>query len=82
MVAMSVEQHPLPEGARQRFIDRLAICLRPQRLLKSFPSAVSRQSVVPLFFIPWSIAAVMALVAVLLGLANNSVSTSLPKTTI
>jgi len=36
MVAMSVEQHPLPEGARQRFIDRLADLPAPQRLLKSF----------------------------------------------
>jgi len=79
LVAMSVEQHPLPEGARKRFIDRLA----------ELPAQSAQVEVVPIrseppkrraaTFIPWTIAAVMALVAVLLGLVNNSLQHELAK---
>jgi hypothetical protein len=79
IVAMSVEQHPLPEGARRRFMDRLAELPAPSAPVE----VISISSVQPkrraAIWIPWSIAAVMALVAVLLGLANNSLQQELAK---
>jgi anti-sigma-K factor RskA len=72
MVAMSVEQHPLPEGARQRFMDRLAKLPAPSAPVEVISISSEPQKRRAAVWIPWSIAAVMALVAVLLGLANNS----------
>jgi anti-sigma-K factor RskA len=72
MVAMSVEQHPLPEGARQRFVDRLAELPAPAAPVEIISIRSEQPKRRAAVWIPWSIAAVMALVAVLVGLANNS----------
>jgi anti-sigma-K factor RskA len=79
IVAMSVDQQPLPEGARQRFMDRIATAPEQKPRVEVIPissAAPARRSTV---WIPWSIAAVMALVAVLLGLANNSIQHELAR---
>ncbi len=79
LVAMSVEQHPLPEGARQRFIDRLADLPAPAAPVEIIPISSAPPNRRAAVWFPWSIAAVMALVAVLLGMANNSVQHELAK---
>jgi hypothetical protein len=79
LVAMSVEQQPLPEGARQRFIDRLAELPAPSAPVEVISIASAQPKRRAAIFVPWSIAAVMALVAVLLGLTNNSLQHELAK---
>lgn len=79
MVAMSVDQHPVPDGARQRFIDRLAELPAPAAPVEVIPISSASPKRRAAIIVPWSIAAVMALVAVLLGMANNSVQHELAK---
>jgi hypothetical protein len=75
LVAMSVEQHPLPEGARQRFIDRIsaesaANPVTPQPV-PTPPAVVSidtgRHTRPSMTWIPWTLAAALVLIAVGLG---------------
>jgi anti-sigma-K factor RskA len=79
VVAMSVDQQPLPEGARQRFMDRIAAAPEQKPRVEVIPIASAKPTRRLSVWIPWSIAAVMALVAVLLGLANNSIQHELAK---
>ncbi len=72
LVAMSVDQHPLPEGARQRFIDRIGAgsAAAPQPV--SAPAAIipidtGRRPRVSFVWVPWTLAAALVLVAVGLG---------------
>jgi Anti-sigma-K factor rskA len=70
LVAMSVEQHPVPEGARQRFVDR--IMATP--FVSSQPASaavipITREKKTPRFasWIPWTAVAAMLIVSVALG---------------
>jgi anti-sigma factor RsiW len=72
VVAMSVEQQTLPEGARQRFMDRIAAAPEQKPRVEVIPIASVKPTRRASVWIPWSIAAVMALVAVLLGVGNFS----------
>ena len=74
LVAMTAQQHPLPEGARQRFLDRLGadrIGVAPAADKKVVSIAdVSAQKPQPrraTAWIPWSAAAALLLVAAGLG---------------
>lgn len=60
LVAMSVEMHPVPEGARQRFLERIGGASGAKAL--AMPLSKTRAA-----WIPWAAAAVLALVAVGLG---------------
>lgn len=70
VVAMSVEQHPLPDGARQRFMEKITIT-PPAKELLAHPPVIAIRSTQPergkTVWMPWALAAVMALVAFLLG---------------
>ncbi len=67
LVAMSVEQHPLPEGARQRFLDRVAADAASSQPA-SKPTVISidspRRRVAA--WIPWAAVAAMILISVAL----------------
>jgi len=70
LVAMSVEQHAVPEGARQRFIDRIATS-RPesQQPVRApvVPIIREKKSSRPASWIPWAAVAAMLIISVALG---------------
>jgi len=84
VVAMSVEQHPLPEGARQRFIEKIAAAPAAQR-------PTGQATVIPIrnekpvrrsgAWVPWALAAVLALIAITLGVQVNSLRRELREDT-
>jgi hypothetical protein len=61
LVAMSVDMHPVPQGARQRFLNRIAA--QPAQKVVAMPQPRPR----PAAWLPWAAAAVLALVAIGLG---------------
>ena len=74
MVALSVEQHPVPEGARQRFLDRVAAsgasekatAVQPDPWMREQPSRSS------FAWLPWAAVAALVIAVVSLGVKNNS----------
>jgi anti-sigma-K factor RskA len=79
LVAMSVEQHPLPEGARQRFIDRAytaSVNLPPSRQPAVAPIAGSPARR-PTRWAPWAAVAALAILAISLGAKINSLNEEL-----
>ncbi len=67
MVAMSVDQHQLPEGARQRFIKKITD--GPANATAPVIAILGGRRIHPVAaWIPWTIAACLALTAVLLGI--------------
>ena len=88
LLGLSVEQQPLPEGARQRFLDKLAAepAMPQQKQLSPAPrnnsSIITELLPVPrrrgaAFWAPWLVAAAMAIVAVSLGLENRALNDEL-----
>lgn len=75
LVAMSVDQQPLPEGARQRFMQRIAGA--PQAAGRATPAQANvipirseQPARSPLAWVPWTLAAALALFAVALMMGN------------
>ena len=70
LVAMSVEQHPVPEGARQRFVDRItaapAESQQPARA-PVIPIIPEKKAPRLASWIPWTAVAAMLTVSVALG---------------
>jgi hypothetical protein len=70
MVAMSVEQHAVPEGARQRFIERIATA-RPESQQSArapvLPITREKRASRPASLIPWAAVAAMLIVSAALG---------------
>ena len=79
VVAMSVEQHPLPEGARQRFMEKIAAAPAATGKATQAPviSIRKEQTRRPLVWVPWFAAAAMALLAVSLLVRINSLNQEL-----
>ncbi|MGC1463234.1 MAG: anti-sigma factor [Terracidiphilus sp.] len=77
VVAMSIEEHPLPEGARQRFMEKIAAAQATVGRGTDKP-AIPIQGRQPAgkqaAWIPWALAAVLALVAISLGVKINSLN--------
>jgi hypothetical protein len=70
MVAMSVEQHPVPEGARQRFIDRITTAHpAPEQAVRASVVSIVRDKRAsrPGSWIPWAAVAAMLIISVALG---------------
>jgi Anti-sigma-K factor rskA len=71
LVAMSAEQNAVPEGARQRFIDRIATAppasQQPARA-PVVPIVREKKASRPASWIPWAAVAAMLIVSVALGL--------------
>jgi hypothetical protein len=83
LLAMSVEQHAVPEGARQRFLDRIASdgVVVPAR---AGASVVSMEKVRPAkklaAWLAWSAAAALLLLAIELGIRVRSLNEQLDET--
>jgi hypothetical protein len=77
MVAMSVEQQPLPEGARQRFMDKIAAAPTAGRGTPVISIRSEAKARRPLVWVPWTLAAALALFAVGLTIANRSLQREL-----
>ena len=70
LVAMSVEQHAVPEGARQRFVDRIATdAARSQRTARApvIPILPGKRASRPASWIAWGAVAAMVIISVALG---------------
>ncbi|HEV2486339.1 MAG TPA: anti-sigma factor [Terracidiphilus sp.] len=77
VVAMSVELHPLPEGARQRFIERISAApVAMERGTQAPVISIRKEQTArrPLAWIPWAAAAALAFVAVSLAVEINSLN--------
>jgi anti-sigma-K factor RskA len=80
LLGIAVEQQPLPEGARQRFLERIASspAVKPQTVpAEVTPISVKRGRRGPGFWIPWVAVAAMAIVAISLGVQNRALSDEL-----
>lgn len=83
LVAMSVEQHPLPEGARERFLSRIGDRARsPQK--RESAAVIRMESKTParraIAWPAWLAAAAMLLVAISLGFEISTLSRRLDAT--
>jgi hypothetical protein len=73
LVAMSVEQHAVPEGARHRFIEKIAAA--PAHAPQAMQAPVNSIAAKPkrtAIWLPWALAAGLAILAVMLGVRNRS----------
>jgi hypothetical protein len=70
LVAMSVEQHPIPEGARQRFIDRIAAtpAAQPDAPGRVVPISSKASSPKRGTWIPWAAVAALLVISAVLGI--------------
>jgi len=80
LLGIAVEQQPLPAGARQRFLDKIAAspAVKPQaKMAEVTPIAVKSTRRGPGFWVPWMTAAAMAIVAIALGVQNRNLNEAL-----
>jgi hypothetical protein len=79
VVAMSVEQHPLPEGARQRFIEKISAAQGVGGRAMEAPVPIGREQRARSYatWLPWTMAAAMALIAVWLGVRVTTLNREL-----
>ena len=78
LLGLAVEQQPLPEGARQRFLERIGSQVEPP----AKPAVITPISVAstrrgPRFWIPWGAAAAMAIATISLGVQNKALNDEL-----
>ncbi len=84
VVAMSVEQHPLPEGARQRFIEKISAAPEAQKQAGQAPVISIRKEDSARrsgAWFPWAAAAALALIAIMLGVLVSSLQRKLREDT-
>lgn len=84
LIGLSVEQHPLPEGAKARFEARLNAGAQPLAPIRQFPAQEPPTSVPgaprrrgPGFWIPWATAAAMTIAVISLAIQNFELSDQL-----
>jgi anti-sigma-K factor RskA len=80
LLGLAVEQQPLPEGARDRFLQRIASSpvVKPQeRPAEIIPMDVQAKRRGFGFWMPWMTAAAMAIVAVSLAVQNKALNDEL-----
>lgn len=90
LVALAVDRHPLPDGARRRFLDKLSetkqsdatlpaapLPPRPLPLAPVIPIRKSQPPAWPIAWAPWAVAAILAMVVVSLEVKFNSLNRSL-----
>jgi hypothetical protein len=83
LLAMSVEQHPVPEGARQRFLDRIAADGGVTQARAGAPVVSmerGRLAKRPAAWLAWSAAAALLLFAIGLGIRVRSLNDQLDET--
>ena len=72
LVALSVEQHPVPEGARQRFLDKVAASPKAQPAPLMAEQIRKQQSHSPIAWLPWAAVAALVIAVLYLGVKNSS----------
>jgi anti-sigma-K factor RskA len=80
LLGIAVEQHPLPQGARERFLKKIAASpvVKPQETMAEvIPIPVKSTRRGPGFWIPWITAVAMAIAAVSLGVQNRALNDEL-----
>ena len=80
LLGLAVEQQPLPEGARERFLKRIAsspVVNPPEKLAEVTPIDVKTKRRGAGFWAPWVAAAAMAIVAISLGVQNRALNDEL-----
>jgi anti-sigma-K factor RskA len=80
LVALSVEQHPVPEGARERLLDRIAATpARPQQASPALvaPTSTGRPASRSAVWIPWVAVAALVILAISLGAKISSLNEDL-----
>ena len=80
LLGIAVEQHPLPEGARQRFLEKDRRLSRREAAghpAELTPISVKSARRGPGFWIPWVAAAAMTIVAISLGVQNRALNDEL-----
>lgn len=79
LVALSVPQQPVPEGARERFLAKIAgeAAAKPKTILEPPVSIASRQPAHRIAWIPWAVAAAFLLVAIALGVKVQTLNQEL-----
>jgi anti-sigma-K factor RskA len=80
LLGLAVEQQPLPEGARERFLNRIASSptVKPgEKPAEVTPMPVKSTRRGASFWVPWVAAAAMAIVAISLGVQNKALNDEL-----
>jgi hypothetical protein len=77
LVGLSVEQKPVPDGARQRFLNKIAVDAAASERIEKSQTPRVRQPLFSFAWVSWAAAAVMLVVAILLGMQNNKLANQL-----
>jgi anti-sigma-K factor RskA len=78
LVGLAVEQHAMPEGARQRFIDRISADAQEAEQAATVSIATAERHRVPAaVWIPWAMAAGLAIAVISLGVKIKSLEETL-----
>jgi hypothetical protein len=80
LLGLAVEQQPLPEGARERFLNMIAsspTVKTGERLAEVTPMPAKSTRRGASFWVPWVAAAAMAIVAISLGVQNKALNDEL-----
>jgi Anti-sigma-K factor rskA len=78
LLGIAVEQQPLPDGARERFLKRIASGVEPQaKPAEVVPISVKSPGRGRGFWVAWGTAAAMAIAAVSLGVQNRALNDEL-----
>ena len=80
LVGLSVEQHSLPEGARQRFVERISATPSATRNIAQMPPSLMPGEPRQRGFsnwLPWAAAAILAVTGISLGLRNHTLNEEL-----
>jgi hypothetical protein len=73
LLALTVEQQPLPEGAGDRFMSRIAAAPKKPSTIIPFERAPVQKKRIPTF-VPWAAAAALAAVCISLGIENRNLA--------
>ncbi len=80
LFGLAVDQQPLPEGARQRFLEKVAaspVVKPPDATANVIPMSATRSRRGPRVWIPWVAAAAMGIAAISLGVQNRALNDEL-----